>query len=287
MSLNAGCLHRTYGPSHYEVTEAVVDDYLRATLDEPDDYHQGALRIPPTLAFLPCWPVILQALEDPDLGNAGQIIHGEQVMHIRRPLAIGDVLTTTGTVTTIAPKGRNELYVLTLRTVDERGAIVNEQENICISLGTGSQASRQPEDKPRQSPPAQDTPRDEARTFRRDVDLPADITTRYAEASGDHNQVHLDDQFARGLGFPGRIVHGMCLVSIALQGVVHDVTNGRPNRITGLRVRFAGPARPGDTLSTKYSVRPGLVDFESATTDGRKVLTAGTATLLSKEETDE
>ena len=31
----------------------------------------------------------------------------------------------------------------------------------------------------------------------------------YAEASGDHNPIHLDDDFARSVGLPGLIAHGM------------------------------------------------------------------------------
>ena len=37
----------------------------------------------------------------------------------------------------------------------------------------------------------------------------------YAEASGDHNPIHLDDEFARSVGLPGVIVHGMLQMGIA------------------------------------------------------------------------
>ena len=40
----------------------------------------------------------------------------------------------------------------------------------------------------------------------------------YAEASGDHNPIHLDDQFARTVGLPGVIAHG--LLQMGLMGTV-------------------------------------------------------------------
>ena len=36
-----------------------------------------------------------------------------------------------------------------------------------------------------------------------------DTTVRYAGASGDFNPIHLDDEFARSVGLPGRILHGL------------------------------------------------------------------------------
>ena len=35
------------------------------------------------------------------------------------------------------------------------------------------------------------------------------VTVRYAGASGDFNPIHIDEQFARQVGLPGRILHGL------------------------------------------------------------------------------
>ena len=42
-----------------------------------------------------------------------------------------------------------------------------------------------------------------------------DQTERYAAASGDDFAIHLDDEFARKVGLPGRIVHGLCTLAFA------------------------------------------------------------------------
>jgi acyl dehydratase len=42
---------------------------------------------------------------------------------------------------------------------------------------------------------------------------------RYAEASGDHNPIHQDEQVARSVGLPGVIAHGMYTMALAARAV--------------------------------------------------------------------
>lgn len=284
MPLNQACLNRTYGPSTYVVTTEAVRAFGEATMSAPlAPATPGAEVALPTMAFVPCWPVIQEAIADPDLGNEpGQIIHGEQVMQFHRPLVAGDRLETTGTVASIEPKGRNEVYVLHLETRDARGALVVEQDNICISLGS---AETKPESgaAPRPASPAATShaaPSDPA--WVAELTLPADITRRYSEASGDFSEVHLDDEFAQRLGFPGIIVQGMCVLSMAVRPALHELLDDDVRRLKGIRVRFASPVLPGETIRTEY-VRDGAgCTFTTMGQDGRKVLGAGVIDLVSQ-----
>lgn len=274
MPLNQACLNRTYGPATHTFTEEGVRAYAAATGSPsvPSSPDGTALALP-AMAFVPSWPVIQEAIADPDLGNEpGQIIHGEQVMRFHRPIAVGDVLTTTGTVTRIEPKGRNEVYVLSLMSRDESGQAVVEQDNICISLG--SAPKNEALDKvssPKPPSPPEEPPRP---LWVAEEVLPADITTHYSQASGDFSEVHLDDEFAKSLGFPGIIVHGMCLLSIAVRPILQKQLGDQLDRLREIRVRFAAPVEPGETIRTGC--------FESADGYGfstfvgeRKALTAG------------
>ena len=54
------------------------------------------------------------------------------------------------------------------------------------------------------------------------------LTYRYAGASGDYNPIHLDDEFARSVGLPGRILHG--LWTMAQVARAQTEAGGRPAR---------------------------------------------------------
>src|SRR5439155_753617 len=60
----------------------------------------------------------------------------------------------------------------------------------------------------------------------------------YAKASGDQNPIHLDNDFARSVGLPGVIAHGMLQMGIA--ATVASEAAGGPGRLRRMSVRFAG-----------------------------------------------
>ena len=66
----------------------------------------------------------------------------------------------------------------------------------------------------------------------------------YAEASGDHNPIHQDEQVARAVGLPGVIAHGMFTLALAARFV--DEHLGRPGGIRELSAKFTKPVVVGD-----------------------------------------
>ncbi|MFS4488008.1 MaoC/PaaZ C-terminal domain-containing protein [Dietzia kunjamensis] len=73
----------------------------------------------------------------------------------------------------------------------------------------------------------------------RTLPISRDDLRRYAEASGDHNPIHLDDDAAQALGLPGVVAHGMLTSALAI-GVVADWAGGA-DRVLATSFRFAGP----------------------------------------------
>jgi len=60
---------------------------------------------------------------------------------------------------------------------------------------------------------------------------------RYAQASGDVNPIHLDDEAARRAGLPRSIAHGMLLMGLV--GSVASEWAGRADRVQQMSCRFA------------------------------------------------
>ena len=76
----------------------------------------------------------------------------------------------------------------------------------------------------------------------------------YAEASGDYNPIHLDEQAAQKVGLDGVIAHGMLSMAFLGQFVNQQIAGISGARIEHLKVRFHNMVRLGDTLACQGKV---------------------------------
>jgi acyl dehydratase len=107
------------------------------------------------------------------------------------------------------------------------------------------------------------------------------LTYRYAGASGDFNPIHLDDEFARSVGLPGRILHG--LWTMAQVARAQGELAGDPLALKSLSVQFRGMGAPEKEVTVTSKRRSeangeAVVDCE-AVQDGNKLVRRGTAVL--------
>ena len=107
------------------------------------------------------------------------------------------------------------------------------------------------------------------------------LTYRYAGASGDFNPIHLDDEFARSVGLPGRILHG--LWTMAQVARAQTAAGGGPGSVARLSVQFRGMGLPERELRVTSDVRSSA-DGEArvaceAVQDGNKLVRRGAAVL--------
>jgi acyl dehydratase len=112
--------------------------------------------------------------------------------------------------------------------------------------------------------------------MQRSVTFTKEQIAGYAEASGDRNPIHLDDDFARTVGLPGIIAHGM--LQMGLMATVAADAAGRPDRIRRLYCRFAGMVVPGDTVTfTAEPAGTGRLELRALNQRGDPVLTKSIA----------
>jgi len=79
------------------------------------------------------------------------------------------------------------------------------------------------------------------------------LTARYAGASGDFNPIHIDEEFARAVGLPGRILHG--LWTMAQVARAQTEAAGAPERLKRLKVQFRGMVLPEQEVVVSGTVR--------------------------------
>jgi acyl dehydratase len=79
------------------------------------------------------------------------------------------------------------------------------------------------------------------------------LTARYAGASGDFNPIHIDEEFARAVGLPGRILHG--LWTMAQVARAQTEAAGGPGHLKRLSVQFRGMGVPEQEVVVSGTVR--------------------------------
>jgi acyl dehydratase len=97
------------------------------------------------------------------------------------------------------------------------------------------------------------------------------LTVRYAGASGDFNPIHIDEEFARAVGLPGRILHG--LWTMAQVARAHTEAAGGPEHLKRLSVQFRGMGMPEQEVVVSGTVREasnGRVVIETVAEQGGK-----------------
>ena len=79
------------------------------------------------------------------------------------------------------------------------------------------------------------------------------LTVRYAGASGDFNPIHIDEEFARRVGLPGRILHG--LYTMAQVARAQTEAGGGPASLKRLSVQFRGMGVPEEEITVSGTVK--------------------------------
>jgi acyl dehydratase len=81
----------------------------------------------------------------------------------------------------------------------------------------------------------------------------ADIDA-FASVSGDHNPVHVDEEFAKTTRFGKRIAHGMLTASL-ISSVLANKLPGEGSVYLGQTLQFIGPVFPGDEVTARVTVK--------------------------------
>jgi acyl dehydratase len=105
------------------------------------------------------------------------------------------------------------------------------------------------------------------------------VTVRYAGASGDFNPIHIDEEFARQVGLPGRILHG--LWTMAQVARAQTEAAGDPLALESLEVQFRGVGLPeAEIMITSEPGEDGTRTCH-AEQNGKKIVKGGKAKLRS------
>ena len=112
-----------------------------------------------------------------------------------------------------------------------------------------------------------------------------DDIQKFADASGDHNPLHLDDEFAKSTRFGRRIVHGMFSASL-ISAVIANQLPGQGSIYLAQTLKFVAPVFPGNTITARVTVisirddKPVMKLETVCTNQHDEVVIKGEATVL-------
>jgi acyl dehydratase len=250
MPLNRGCIGKRYSAAPREVTIEALQDYARACNDlNPrffDSTISGGIVAPPMFAMVVSWVALLSAITDPELHvDFLRLLHTAQDMDFFAPIRPGDIITGTSNIASIERVAGGETMAVELEARNRHDEILSRNTFTVFIRGrresAGAAESRNVATTPEPAEPLL--------TIAQAID--PDQTFRYAEASGDRNPIHVDENVARMAGLPGIIVHGLCTMAFASKVVVDNLCDGEPERLKRFIARFSRPVFPGQTITTR------------------------------------
>lgn len=102
---------------------------------------------------------------------------------------------------------------------------------------------------------------------------------RYAGASGDFNPIHIDEDFAKSVGLPSNILHGLYSMGLVAKAAAVGLAAGDPRALKKLTVQFRGMGLPEQEIAVTGTVKEVdgnrvTVDLEAAQGDNRIIRNA-------------
>ena len=261
-------------PAAYAVTADAIRGYAEATNDTAPAALEGRVA-PPVFAIVPLWETVPPASRAVAAdGIRSRVVHYEQDIVLHRPLEAGMELVSRATPVAVLPRPNGTSLVIRAESRLADGEFVAEHHVTEFFRGVVA-----PEGEGERAPDHRLEVEDEPDA---EIAYPVadDQTVRYAAASGDDFAIHLDDEFARSVGLPGRIVHGLCTMAFTGRAVLEAAGVDDPGAVRRLAVRFSAPLFPGDTLTTRvWRLGEGAYGFDAAGSDGTAVIKDGRAEL--------
>ena len=213
-------------------------------------YELGDFQALPTYGVMPQSNAMLAKAKEGTLQLPGmhfgldRLLHGEQYTEIKQPLPQHAKLKHVFKLKHAYDKDPNAVIVFAVSSVDESGEEIVYNEMTAFVKGAGGWGGDRG--------PGTDinTPPDRAPDAVIEEKTDPNQTLLY-RLSGDWNPLHVDPAFAKAFGYERPILHGLCTYGHVGRHVVKALLNNDPRKFKSIKVRFAEPVFPGETLVTR------------------------------------
>ena len=207
--------------------------------------YENGLKVLPTFGVVPVFACLTSTLGIPGFDvNPMMILHGEQYLEVLcDEIPTRAKIVNSAKVAGIYDKGKGALITVDTLTKTEAGKPLFKNVFSIFARGEGGFGG---ESGP---PPGNEPP---ARAPDKSIAHPT--LTHQAilyRLSGDYNPLHIDPQFAALGGFDRPILHGLCTFGNVGRAVIEAYCADDPRKFRSIKVRFAAPVMPGETIITE------------------------------------
>ncbi|KAH0501442.1 Peroxisomal multifunctional enzyme type 2, partial [Microtus ochrogaster] len=186
-----------------------------------------------------------------------KVLHGEQYLELYKPLPRSGELRCETVVADILDKGSGVVIVMDVHSYSGKELICYNQFSIFV-VGSGGFGGKRTSEKLKAA----------VAVPRRPPDAVLRDTTSLNQAAlyrlrGDWNPLHIDPSFASIAGFEKPILHGLCTFGFSARHVLQQFADNDVSRFKAIKVRFAKPVYPGQTLQTEMWKEGNRIHFQT------------------------
>ncbi|XP_067885997.1 peroxisomal multifunctional enzyme type 2 isoform X1 [Heterodontus francisci] len=203
-----------------------------------------------------------------------KVLHGEQYLELYKLLPTSGTLKSEGTIADILDKGSGAVILLDVHTYNERDLVCYNQFSIFV-VGAGGFGGKRTSDKVKVMMNPPNRPPDAMMSDVTSVDQAA-----LYRLNGDWNPLHIDPNFAAFGGFKKPILHGLCSMGFAARHVLKQYANNDVTKFKAIKVRFAKPVIPGQTIETEMWKDGNLIHLQAKVKESNEVVLAGAYVVL-------
>jgi len=201
-----------------------------------------------------------------------KIVHAGISINFRNAIDVGDQISSTAVLDTVEVKESGRILAFSFVTRKADDTLVADGTTTYFERGerAGGKSNEGHDD-------------EETATVLmvKDIDTLPNQSLLYAEGSGDRFPIHTSDEFARSVGLPGMILHGLCTLALSTRTVVQRSASGDWTKLQSVSCRFSKIALPGERLRIiAFRNRTDGVDFETCNLSGDAVINDAFATFL-------
>lgn len=189
--------------------------------------------------------------------NFTKVLHGEHYLELYKPLPNAGDLKCEAVVADVLDKRSGLVILIDVYSYSGKELICYNQFSVFV-MGSGGFGGKRTSDKDKVAVAIPNRPPDAILTDTTSLNQAA-----LYRLSGDWNPLHIDPDFASLAGFDRPILHGLCTFGFSARHVLQQYADRDVLRFKAIKVRFAKPVYPGQTLQTEMWKEGNRIHFQT------------------------